>query len=73
MSERFVITKNKGEICVLDTGHDLVEEEGNALLFSVDLEDNDVVVDYLAYELEPMVRLLNEQAKELEKLGITLP
>ena len=67
MNERFVISINKGEVSVLDTGHDLVKEEGNAQLFSVDCVS---VADakYIAEELDSIVRILNEQDKELKKV-----
>lgn len=68
-ADRFVIVNKDGEVSVLDTGHDLVEEEGNLLLFAMDYV-NKGDANYLAYELEPIVRLLNEMDKELKSDGL---
>ena len=70
--ERFVVTIGEEYVSVLDTGHSLVEEEGNADLFSVACETEESA-RYLADELNFIVRLLNEQAKELKSLGIIIP
>ena len=70
--ERFVISIGEDYVAVLDTGHSLVEEEGNADLFSISYV-NEEDARYLAEELGDIVRLLNEQAKELESLGIVIP
>ena len=70
MSEKFVIAVNNCEVSVLDTDNDVTDE--NLEIFSVDFEDNEVVADYIAYELEPLVRVLNEQDKLLKEVGITL-
>lgn len=70
MSEKFVIVVNNCEVSILDTDNDVTDE--NLEIFSVDFEDNEVVADYIAYELEPLVRVLNEQDKLLKEAGITL-
>ena len=69
--ERFVIVNHNCEVSVLDTGHELVEEEGNLLLFGIDYA-NQGDADYLAYELEPIVRLLNEQDRIIRGLQFFL-
>ena len=71
-NDRFVICRHKGEVSVLDTGHDLVEEEGNAELFNLDCS-NETDAKILAEELNFIVRLLNEQGKELDSLDIHIP
>ena len=70
--KRFVITNHNCEVTVLDTGHDLVEEEGNALLFGIDCVSQEDA-NYLAYELDPIVRLLNEMDEELKSVGSQVP
>lgn len=70
--DRFVIYKHEGEVSVLDTGHDLVEEEGNLSLFSLDCL-NEADVKIISEELSGLVRLLNEQGKELDSLGVHIP
>lgn len=62
--ERFVIVNHNGEVSVLDTGHDLVESEGNLELFSLDF-GNEADADCVAEELDGLVRVLNEQDRLL--------
>ena len=66
-NERYVICRNKGEVAVLDFGHDLVEEEGSAELFNLDfVNESDAI--YVANELEFIVRELNYKDKELKSM-----
>lgn len=62
--DRFVITTNRGTVNVLDT--DNVSGE-NLQVFYADLEDNEIVAEYIAYELENIVRCLNEQDRIIKK------
>lgn len=66
-NERFIIITRRNDVSVVDTECDNLELLG--LMF----EDNEEVALYLAEELEPIVRLLNEQDKELKKVGVTFP
>lgn len=66
-NERFVIVIDGGDVSVLDTGHDLVEEEGNAELFNIDFVDT-YDAKYVARELDTMVREMNWMHKELQEL-----
>ena len=71
MSERFVIVLDGGDVSVLDTGHDLVEEEGNAELFNMDFFDEEDA-KYVAHELEGIVCALNEQDRLMKENNIIL-
>lgn len=65
-NEKFFIYKNEGEINIL------VREEGeNLVLLGLDCAD---VKDanYLAYELESVVKLLNEQHNILKENGLQI-
>lgn len=66
-NERFVIITRRNDVSVVDTECDNLELLG--LMF----EDNEEAALYLAEELKPIVRLLNEQDKELKKVGVTFP
>lgn len=63
MSERFVINTTPYGVSVLDTDNEVTDE--NLLLFSVDFEDNEVIAEYLAEELQNLVNCMNEQDKRL--------
>lgn len=65
--ERFVIVTRWNDVSVIDTECDNVE------LLGLYFEDNEEAAQYITEELKPIVRLLNEQNKELKKVGITLP
>lgn len=65
--DRFVIITKRNDVSVVDTECENVE------LLGLYLEDNEEAALYIAAELDPIVRLLNEQNKELKKVGITLP
>ena len=52
---------------VLDTGHDLVQEEGNAELLYIGFE-NEAHAKMFEAQLDCIVRVLNEQDKELKKM-----
>lgn len=63
-NEKFVIYVNETQVSILDTKTN--EDEGENLeLFGVDCETTENAL-YLAEELYNLVRLLNEQDKELE-------
>ena len=65
--KRFFLINNETDVSVLDTGHELVEEEGNAELFGVfPLTPEDA--KFMEMELDTIVRLLNEQHNEIIKL-----
>lgn len=59
---RFVICRHKGEVVVLDTDNDVTDE--NLEMFGIEFED-EYIAKYIAVELEPIVRCLNEQDKLL--------
>ena len=69
-SDRFVISRNKCFVSVLDTNPGYTDE--NLEVFGVECGSEESA-HYLAYELESMVLCLNGQHKELEKLGIDIP
>lgn len=62
-NERYQISVNENEVSVLDTQNKDVSE--NLLLFGIDCETTESALQ-LADELDGLVRLLNEQDKELE-------
>lgn len=66
-NDRFVIITRRNDISVVDT------ECENAELLGLYLEDNEEAALYIAAELDPIITLLNEQDKELKKVGVTLP
>ena len=71
MSERFVITNHMCEVTVLDTQNPDLEDGETALLFGFDIggEDSEYVAKYLERELEPIVRILNEQCNIVEDIS----
>lgn len=66
-SQRFVISRNGGDVSILDTGHDLVQEEGNAELLYIGFE-NEAHAKMFEVQLDCIVRVLNEQDKELKEM-----
>lgn len=69
MSERFVIGRHKGDVFVLDTNNDVAVE--NLEMFGVEFDDEDIA-KYIAVELEPIVRCLNEQDRLMKENNIIL-
>ena len=69
MSERFVISRYKGDVFVLDTKNDVAVE--NLEMFGVEFDDEDIA-KYIAYELEDIVRCLNEQDRLMKENNIIL-
>lgn len=61
MEEKFLIHNIKNNVSIIDT------EEDNVILFNVAC-DNEEDGKYIEYELQPVVRLLNEQNKILKNL-----
>ena len=71
MKDRFVIHRTFDEVSILDTKPGVTDE--NLLVFCLEFEDNEMFGDYIEETLHDVVKLLNEQDKELKKAGITLP
>lgn len=67
MNERYTITTNWNEVSIIDT------ENENLLILGLNCEDNKEIATYLKEELHDIVKLLNEQDKQLKKVGIILP
>ena len=66
MNDRFVITIHNFEVSVLDTDNE------NLLLFGIDCDSVEDAV-YLKYELESIVKLLNEQDKIMKEHNLYFP
>lgn len=69
MGERFVIGRHEGNVFVLDTNNDVAVE--NIEMFGIEFDDEDIA-KYIAYELEDIVRCLNEQDRLMKENNIIL-
>ena len=63
--ERYVLTNYDGDVSVLDTQHEDLEENETFLLFNCEFENLHDSIQ-LQEELYDIVRVLNEQDKELK-------
>lgn len=68
MKERYILVNYNNEVSILDTQNEDLEKNETALLFSLDLCDEEGA-NYIEYELEQIVRILNEQNKIIKKYG----
>lgn len=69
-NDRYVIYKGYTDVEILDTNPEYTNE--NLVICEFDFEDNEEVAEWFIYEIEPLIKLLNEQNNELEKKGIKI-
>ena len=65
--KRFIIIKRMDSISIVDT------EENNGELLALMFEDNEEMGNYLEYELDQILCILNEQNRLLKENNIYFP